>query len=155
LPGVVVALALIGIASGPVPVLAGSATLVVAAHAVRYLPEAVGAMRGSMARVPASLEEAARALGARPASAFLRVTLRLSAGGLVAGGLLVFLSAMKELPATLLLRPPGFDTLAVRVWVDSSEGLYRDAAAPALLLIGLCAAALVPLLRGGRGGDVL
>lgn len=59
--------------------------------------------------------------------------------GLLAGGALVFVSVMKELPATLLLRPAGFDTLAVRVWIETSEGFY-DVAAPSALVIILVAA---------------
>jgi iron(III) transport system permease protein len=59
----------------------------------------------------------------------------LMAPGLLAGGGLVFVSAIKELPATLLLRPPGFDTLAVRVWVEASEAVYHMAAPAALLIV--------------------
>ena len=64
-----------------------------------------------------------------------RVTVPLMWRGLVAGGGLVFLTTMKELPATLLLRPTGFDTLAVRIWSTTSELFYARAAAPALLLV--------------------
>jgi iron(III) transport system permease protein len=62
----------------------------------------------------------------------------------------VFLTAMKELPATLLLRPAGADTLAVRVWTGASQGLYAQAAPAALLLIAISALVLWPLERAGR-----
>lgn len=163
-PGVVIALVVISMTSGPLWWLSGSVMLLVLVHAVRFLPEAVQAMRGSIDRVPASLEEAARSLGRGPSRAMLVTTIRLASGGAVTGGLLVFLSVMKEVPATLLLRPPGFDTLAVRVWTDAGEGLYRDAAPAALALVGLCAVALIGVMRRsgtveklsrrGRGGGV-
>jgi len=84
------------------------------------------------------------------------VTLPLLAPSVAAGAGLVFLSVMKELPATLLLRPTGLDTLAVRVWSASSEGLYARASAAALLLVAASllpavAAAGIRRLRGGPG----
>ena len=153
LPGVVVALAVISMVAGPLDALAGSVLVIVAGMTLRYLPEAVQAARSSLARVPAELEQAARSLGHRPVTAFARATLPVAGGGIVAGALLVFLSVIRELPATLLLRPPGFDTLAVRTWVDASEGLYRDAAPTGLVLVGICALALVGVLRLRPGGD--
>jgi iron(III) transport system permease protein len=63
--------------------------------------------------------------------------------GLLTGWALVFLTALKELPATLLLRPAGFDTLPVRIWINSSEGVFTLAAPAALALI---ACSLVPML---------
>ncbi|MCU0307228.1 MAG: iron ABC transporter permease [Thermoleophilia bacterium] len=155
LPGVVVALALIGLVAGPLSALAGSVLLLVVGLSIRYLPEAVQATRGAVARVPPEVEEAARSLGHRPLSAFLRTTLPLAAGGVLVGALLVLLSVIRELPATMLLRPPGFDTLAVRVWVDSSEGLYRAAAPAGLVLVGICAVCLVVVLRRRKGVSAL
>ena len=63
------------------------------------------------------------------------ITLPLMWKGLLAGGVLVWLTTMKELPATLLLRPTGFTTLAIRIWSSADELLYARAAVPALLLI--------------------
>jgi iron(III) transport system permease protein len=70
--------------------------------------------------------------------------------GLLAVGALVFLTSLKELPATLLLRPAGFDTLAVRVWIWAEEGIYTQAAPAALLLIMAAAGPLYFLLRRER-----
>jgi iron(III) transport system permease protein len=85
------------------------------------------------------LEEAGRGLGRSPTAVFARVTAPLLAPGLLAGGALVFLSTMKELPATLLLRPIGFETLATEVWKYTSVAAYSRAALPALALIAVSA----------------
>jgi iron(III) transport system permease protein len=80
-----------------------------------------------------------------------RITLPLAAPGVLAGVTLVFLSAMKELPATLLLRPIGFDTLATEVWTATTVSAYSQAAVPALLLIVLSAPVVYLLqVRPGR-----
>ena len=82
-----------------------------------------------------SLEEAARGLGRGPAAVFLTITAPLIRPGLVAGASLVFLTTMKELPATLILAPIGFKTLATSVWSAVSEAFFAQAAAPALLIV--------------------
>ena len=86
------------------------------AYLVRFLPAAVGATQASLRQVSPRLEEAARGLGRTPWQAFSSVTLPLLWRGVGAGAALVFLTAMKELPATLLLSPIGFDTLATTIW---------------------------------------
>ena len=159
LPGLVVALALVFFASRYLPALYQTLGLVVVAYVVRFLPEALGSVRSSLVMVDPALEEAGRSLGRSRASVLATVTLPLVWRGLAAGGALVFLTAMKELPATLLLRPAGHDTLAVRVWVGAAEGFYAQAAPAALLLVAVSALVLWPLhLRarrhraGPRGG---
>jgi len=91
-------------------------------------------------------------LGHAPLAVLVRVTAPLLRPGILAGAALVFLSAMKELPATLLLRPIGFDTLATEVWKYTSLGSYSRASPPALLLIVLSAPLLYVLAT--RRGDV-
>ena len=86
-------------------------------------------------------------LGRTSLQTFVQVTLPLILPGLMAGGSLVFLTSLKELPATLLLRPAGFETLAVRVWVWAEEGFYSQAAPAALLLVAASALPLYFLLR--------
>jgi iron(III) transport system permease protein len=81
------------------------------------------------------MEEAGRSLGHKPLAVFRRVTLPLVRPGIAAGGARVFLTAMKELPATLILAPFGFKTLATSIWSAVSEAFFAQAAAPALLLI--------------------
>ena len=149
LPGLVVALALVFMTLRVAPVVYQTWLVVVAAYVVRFLPEALGALRPAVAAVDPAVEDAARALGRGRAAVLATVTLPLVRGGLLAGAALVFLTAMKELPATLLLQPPGSDTLAVRVWTAASEGFYARAALPALALVALSAALLAPLRFGG------
>jgi iron(III) transport system permease protein len=96
-------------------------------------------------QVPRSLDEAARGLGSDRVDVLARVHLPLISTALLTGALLVFTEVMKELPATLLLRPLGGDTLAIAVWRATSESLYETAALPALLivLVGLLPVALL------------
>ncbi|MGH9283207.1 MAG: ABC transporter permease, partial [Acidimicrobiales bacterium] len=145
LPGLVIGLALVFFASRYTPGLYQTVSLVIVAYVIRFLPEALGAVRSSLARVDPALEEAGRSLGRRPLAVAATVTLPLVRPGLLAGGALVFLTAMKELPATLLLRPAGTETLAVRVWTGASEGLYAQAAPSALLVVAVSALVLWPL----------
>lgn len=145
LPGLVIGLALVFFASRYTPALYQTLGLVIAAYVIRFLPEALGAVRSSLVRVDPALEEAGRSLGRRPLGVAATVTLPLVRPGLLAGGALVFLTAMKELPATLVLRPAGTDTLAVRVWTGASEGLYAQAAPAALILVAVSALVLWPL----------
>ncbi len=84
-----------------------------------------------------AVEDAARVLGVTRWRRFLRVELPLMRPGLLAGGGLVMLNAMKELPATLLLAPAGFQTLAMKTWQATESASFSDAAIAALVLIGL------------------
>ena len=154
LPGLVVALALVFFASRYLPGVYQTLTLVVVAYVVRFLPEALGSVRSSLVLVDPALEEAGQSLGRTRIGVLATVTLPLVWRGLAAGGALVFLTAMKELPATLLLRPAGHDTLAVRVWVGAAEGFYAQAAPAALLLVAVSALVLWPLhLRARRSPE--
>jgi len=146
-PGIVMGTALVyvGLQLG---FLYQSLALLVAAYVLRFLPLAVGAVRNSVARVEGNLTGAARSLGAPPREVFRRVTLPLIIPGVVAGGALVFLESMRELPATLLLRPTGVETLTTELWRVYEAGYFGRAAVPGLLLIGVSAAALVIMLSG-------
>lgn len=135
LPGLVIALSLVFLATRLTPALYQSATLLVAAYVVRFLPQAISASAASLRSLAPGFEEAARSLGASSGKALRTVTLPLIRPGLLAGGGLVFLTTMKELPATLILRPTGFDTLATRVWTAASEGIYSQAALPSVILV--------------------
>ena len=149
LPGLVVALALVFAALGT-GLLYQSLTLLVLAYALLFLPQAVGTTRVSLLQLRPSMEEAARGLGRRPWEVLHSITLPLSARGIIAGAALVFLTAMKELPATLLLSPIGFETLATRVWTASSEAFFAQAALPALALIALSALPLALIALAKR-----
>ena len=150
LPGIVVALALVFFATRAVPPIYQTLPLLVFAYVVRFLPQALSGARDALGRVDPELEQAARGLGAGPGRTFRAVTLPLVAPGLLAGATLVFLSTMKELPATLILRPIGYDTLATEVWSATGTSSYSAAALPALALIVL-SAPVVYALQVRRG----
>jgi iron(III) transport system permease protein len=128
------------------PTLYQALPLLIFAYVVRFLPQAVGATRSSVLRVDQSLTEAARSLGRTPVDAFREVTLPLIAPGVIAGAALVFLTTMKELPATLLLHPTGFETLVTYIWSVRAVGDYGQAAVPALALIVVSAFSMVVIL---------
>lgn len=142
LPGVVVALSVVLVVNRGVSVLAGSLIPLVFAYIIRFLPQAVQSLDAAFMQIAPAIEEAGQSLGRSAASVLQRIMLPLAAPGIRAGWALLFLSMIKELPATLLLRPAGFDTLAVRIWMPASDGHFAEAAYPALLLI---VAALLPL----------
>jgi iron(III) transport system permease protein len=152
LPGIVIALSLVFVGARLVPWLYQTLGMLVLAYVIRFLPQAVGAMRSSLLQVGPHVEEAARSLGRRPLEAWREVTLPLILPGVMTGAALVFLTTMKELPATLLLSPTGFRTLATLAWSAAADGFFAEAAAPALLLVVCSAPALIALL--GPAADV-
>ncbi len=137
LPGVVIALGLIFFFSRYLPMLYGTFALLPAAYVVRFLPQAIQTGGASLNLVSPRMDEVAKSLGCSPGKVMFKVIVPLVTPGLLTGGALVFVSSLKELPATLLLRPPGFDTLSVRIWVEAGEALYHLAAPAALLIIVL------------------
>jgi iron(III) transport system permease protein len=147
IPGVVIALSLVLLVNRLLPFLYATPLVVVIAYVLRHMPQAVRASESALNQLSSSLEEAARILGRTALQTMLQVTLPLILPGLLAGGSLVFLTSLKELPATLLLRPAGFDTLAVRVWMWAADGFYLQAAPAALFLVLASALPLYFLLR--------
>ena len=135
LPGIAVALGLVFFGANYARFLYQNLSLLVLAYVILFLPTAVGAARTSMLQVNPRVEDAARSLGRTPAQVFTSITLPLVRPGLLSGAALVFLLTMKELPATLILRPTGFPTLATSIWSAASEAFFAQAAAPALLLV--------------------
>jgi iron(III) transport system permease protein len=147
IPGVVIALSLVLLVNRLLPFLYATPLVVVIAYVLRHMPQAVRASESALNQLSPSMEEASRTLGRTSLQTFVQVTLPLILPGLLAGGSLVFLTSLKELPATLLLRPAGFDTLAVRVWMWAADGFYLQAAPAALLLVLASAFPLYFLLR--------
>ncbi|WP_225334204.1 ABC transporter permease [Halomicrobium urmianum] len=145
-PGVVLGLALVYLGLRYVPFLYQSVVLLGFAYVVRFLPQAVGTTKSSLLQVDPSYVEAARSLGYPPLSAFRRVVLPLVAPGIVAGGALVFLTTMKELPATLMLRPTGFETFVTYIWLVRDAGYYGQAAVPALVLVAVSGLSMLVIL---------
>ncbi|MDQ1249589.1 MAG: iron(III) transport system permease protein [Actinomycetota bacterium] len=137
LPGVVVGLSLVFFTLAVVPAAYQSVAVVGFAYGVLFLPKALGSVRTSVAAVPPTLEQQSRSLGQGPLATFRRVTVPLTWPGVLAGGVLAMLTAMKELPATLMLRPTGMETLATQIWRNTEVADYAAAApyAAALLLL--------------------
>jgi iron(III) transport system permease protein len=143
LPGVVVALSVVFVLNNWIPVLYGTVAAVIIAYVLRFFPQAYQSSSAAYVQVSPAVEDAARTMGRPQWRATLETVLPLIAPGIVTGWALVFITALKELPATLILRPAGFDTLPVRVWIQASEGVFTLAAPAALVLI---ACSSVPLL---------
>lgn len=147
LPGVVVAFALVFFTLRVTPAIYQTIITLIFAYAVLFLPQAIAGLRTSLVRIQPGLEEASRSLSRSPWQTFCSVTLPLIAPGVLAGFALVFLTTMKELPATVILAPIEFDTLATTLWGHTEEAFFARAAAAALLLLA-CAAVPMFLLFG-------
>jgi iron(III) transport system permease protein len=139
LPGITVGLALVFFAIRFTPDLYQSTPMLAFAYAVLFLPLSVGAVRAAVAHAPPVLEEVSRSLGRGRAATQLLVTVPLAAPGILAGAALVFLTCAKELPATLLLRPTGVDTLATELWSKTEVAAYAAAAPYAAVLLVVAA----------------
>lgn len=137
LPGVVVAISLVFFGVNYARPVYQSNWLLLFGYVVLFLPAAVGAIRYSLMQVSPRIEEAAQGLGMRPWRVLVSVTLPMVMPGVLAGGALVFLMTMKELPATLILSPIGFKTLATVIWDASTDAFFARTAAASLLLIAL------------------
>lgn len=143
LPGIVVALSFVFFGANYATRLYQTTFMLILAYVVLFIPQAVGALRAALLQISPHLEEAARSLGFSSPRVWISVTGPLVRRGLLSGGLLVFLTVMKELPASLLLRPIGFNTLSTRIWGASSEGFWARAAAPSLILIIISAIPMI------------
>ena len=130
--------------------LTGSAFAIVLAYVVRFFAIAQGAADGALGRISPSLPMAARSLGRSAGGTLRDVHLPMISGSVATALLLVFVDAVKELPATLLLRPFNFDTLATRVYNQASLERIGDAAPPAMLVILVGLAAVLVLARSNR-----
>ncbi len=145
LPGPVAALAVLVLCLNLMPVVYGTVIVLIIAYVVHFLPAGLQSLEPAIQQITPNLEEVARTLGLSARETVRQVTLPLIRNGIIVAWVLIFLQTMKELPATLLLRPVGFDTLAIRVWLEASEEYYQLAAPSALLivLVGLPALGLL------------
>lgn len=146
LPGIVIALALVFFASNYLPAVYQTYPLLIVGFATRFLPYSISATRSALSQINPRLEEVARSLGLHSAQITLRITLPLARAGVFAGAALVFLSAMKELPTTLILRPIGFETFATRIWTFYNEAFLPQIGLPGLMLMAVSALGLVIIL---------
>ncbi len=131
--------------------LMGSLGALVIACAVRFLAISAGGIAAGLTRIPPSLEQAARLLGETAGGAFRRVHGPLLRPAIAASALLVFVDTMKELPAALLLRPLGFDTLATWLYAEAARGTYEEGAVAALAIV---IAGLLPVIWLARRDGV-
>lgn len=129
------------------PLLLGSVAALLVAYLVRFIALAYGPLESSLARIRPSLPEASRSLGVGGARLFFKVYLPLLLPGTLSAALLVFVDTLKEMPATLLMRPFGWDTLAVRVFEMTSEGEWARASLPALTLVLVGLLPVIGLIR--------
>ncbi|WAL62814.1 ABC transporter permease [Thermocoleostomius sinensis] len=125
----------VGISTGLL--LSGSIAILVFAYLVRFLAVSLGTVESSLGRIKPSLDDAARSLGHNSTSTLLRIHAPLIGGGLLTAAILLFVDVMKELPATLIVRPFNFDTLAVEVYRLASDERLAEAAAPALAIVAV------------------
>ena len=129
------------------PILLGSLGALLLAYLVRFMAVAFGPLESSLARIRPSLPQASRSLGVGGPALFFRVYLPLLLPGTLSAALLVFVDVLKEMPATLLMRPFGWDTLAVRIFEMTSEGEWARASLPALSLVLVGLAPVILLIR--------
>jgi iron(III) transport system permease protein len=131
-------------------ILSGSVAALVYAYVVRFLAVAAGGVEAGLDKIPASLDHSARSLGHGPAGVLWRVHLPIMLPAIGAAALLIFVDCMKELPATLLLRPLNFETLATHLYGEAARGTYEDGAIAALLIVAVGLLPVIVLARLGR-----
>ena len=115
--------------------LSGTIAALIFAYLVRFLAVSFNTVESSLGKIKPSLDDAARSLGYNPTGTLLKVHVPLMSGGMLTAAMLVFVDVMKELPATLVIRPFNFDTLAIQVYQYASDERLVEAAAPALAII--------------------
>jgi iron(III) transport system permease protein len=141
-PGTVLGLALVGLLIRAVPAVYGSPAALVLAYVILFASPAYQACRAALSQVSPALDWAARGLGSSPLESLRRVVFPLAAPGLVGSWALTFALAFRELAATVVIRPPGYDTLPVRIWVHTMD-VGPDPRASAVALLALVVAAAV------------
>lgn len=128
----------------------GSGAAVVYALTVRFLAISAGGIEAGLSRIPMSLDHASRTLGQSVSGTFRHVHLPLSKTAISAAALLVFVDCVKELPATLLLRPLNVETFATHLYGEAARGTYEEAAIAALAIVAI---AILPVLLLSRVGS--
>jgi iron(III) transport system permease protein len=134
-PGIVVALSLVYFSNQVSPWIYQTLFLVLIAYVALFLPNALSAISIPLSQSPTSLDEVSASLGLTKLQTLRRVVLPIAGPGIFAATTLVILTVLKELPATLLLRPTGVETLATRLWTETGVAAFSTAALYALLLV--------------------
>jgi iron(III) transport system permease protein len=144
---------MVGFFQTALPWIYGSPVVLILGYLVLFVTPALQGVCAALAQISASLEDAARGMGRGPLETFWEVTFPLVRPGLVGAWVLVFILCMRELAATLILRPPGFDTLPVRIWIHTMDvGPVPTAACLALVLVAVVALPWLGLVLVGRRG---
>jgi iron(III) transport system permease protein len=133
--------------SAPQIFLQGTLLTMFIAYLARFLAVGAGPVESGLARIHGNLDQAAEILGVRGAARLRRLHLPLLRGSLLAAGVLVFVDLMKELPITLMTRPFGFETLALRVFEMTAEGEWTRAALPSVMIVAVGVLPVVLLAR--------
>ncbi len=155
------ALARLGFGVSTGLLLTGSAAALLVAYTIRFLAVALNTVEAGMARITPSMESAARTLGAPPARTLRLVHAPMMAGSLFTAAILVFVDVMKELPATYIMRPFDYDTLAVRAYQYAADERLSQAALPSLAIVVFALAPVLLLSRAiarsrpGSASDVV
>jgi iron(III) transport system permease protein len=127
--------------------LTGSLVALIYAYLVRYMAISLQTVEASMARVTPNMDAAARALGQKLGGVLTRIHMPIMRGSLLTAGLIVFVEVLKELPATLIMRPFNFDTLAIQAYRLASDERLAEAATPSLVIV---IAGLLPVILLSR-----
>jgi iron(III) transport system permease protein len=143
-------LAFLGVEGGS-PLIGGTLLTMMAAYLVRFLATGFNPLQGAMHRITPSIDEAARTLGTAGMALIRRVHVPILRGGLFSALIMVFVDVMKEMPITLMTRPFGWDTLAVKIFELTAEGEWQRAALPAVALILGGFYPVVALIRRDQG----
>ncbi|MCJ7691549.1 MAG: ABC transporter permease subunit, partial [Clostridiaceae bacterium] len=151
IPGTLLALGMVFFVSQYFSWLIGSQIILMVGFCIRYMSRNLQSTEASMALVSKNLDETAYSLGKDFKVVLLKVILPSILPGVLSGGALVLVSSLKELPITLMLRGAGFDTLAVRIWIESSDGFYTHAAPAGLLIVLVSVLPLYLMLKNYRG----
>ncbi|WP_331270895.1 ABC transporter permease [Richelia intracellularis] len=117
------------------PVIYQTLPILLFAYLVLFLPQSLGSIRNSLLQINPCLEESAYGLGRSPWQTIKEVTLPLAKPGIINGAVLVLMATIKELPATMLLSPIGFDTLAIEIWQATENVDFAGAAAGSLAML--------------------
>ena len=138
--------------------LSGSLTALLFAYTVRFLSVSLQAVEAGLGKIRLSMDDAARSLGRRPVAVLRDIHLPMMKSTVLTALLLVFVDVLKELPATLILRPFNFNTLAVRAYEMAADERLADAGAPALMIVAVGIIPVILLSRAisrGRPGTEL
>ncbi|MEC7838241.1 MAG: iron ABC transporter permease [Chloroflexota bacterium] len=135
LPGVIVSMSLVFFCINYFDYIYQTFIVLVLGYFISFLPAALGPIKSSMTQIDPKLEDASFTLGAGKIKTYYNIVIKLASPGFIYGGVLVFILCLKELPATLILSPIGFQTLATEIWSNASEAFFIKTALASIVLV--------------------